>query len=36
MSIASKITNLAACVLVSGIVTSVYVGICLHFAIDCF
>jgi hypothetical protein len=36
MTIASRITNLTGCVLVSGLVICVYVEICLRFAIDCF
>jgi hypothetical protein len=36
MTIASRIMNLTACALVSGLVTCVYVEICLRFAVDCF
>jgi hypothetical protein len=36
MSIASRIMNLTACALASGLVTCIYVEICVRFAVDCF
>jgi len=36
MTIASRIMNVTGCVLVSGLVTCLYVELCLRYAVDCF
>jgi hypothetical protein len=36
MAISAKITNLAACAFVSGVIVYAYIGVCLAYAVDCY